>query len=439
MILFMFDSFLAQILVLFLLYISALRIFFLRAPRIDAAAIVSPFAFLVSVLSFFIWGFSFQLAALAGLSLLFFLTNFRAIIRLSSELYVDHYSIPFVIATLIELAALIVLSIFIIQYRPVRYDVNVFSVQKETKDLSGNFANGFLFDDEISEKVRGKISGRIFVYKPTEKIEWISSKDSIFNKPLEESAVAESADSANVDFTSDQAPLVLFVGSPYASVLNYEPYFMMLAQKGLTVLAADFFPTDMTLFPDYRNSRLFRRAELLRMKFEEEEDFKKIQTQIDDFTKRGYEALSRIAIVNFRKEDGSQRKIYYLTDGLDTESVFSFSDKFVENVVGILQMETIPEYKTSRFGFPEQTDVFLASKLGLKRDSEFFIPRYMAMKTVQRIGSVLPKKIETAKSENESEKVENESDETEAETNESAKNQPINKTNKTNKTDGEKI
>lgn len=418
MILFMFDSFLAQILVLFLLYISALRIFFLRIPRIDAAAVVSPFAFMVAVVSFFIWGFSVQLAALMALSFVFFLTNFRAILRLSSELYVDHYSVPFVIATVVELAALIALSVFVVQFRPVRYGVSDFAVQKEERDLAGSFANGFLFDDEISEKVSGKVSGRVFVYRPTEKIEWISSKDSIFNKPSENSA---GNSVAAEDFSSDQAPLVLFVGSPYASVLEYEPYLMMLAQEGLTVLAADFFPTDMTLFSDYRNSRLFRRHELLRMKFEEEENFKKMQAEIDGFTKRGYEALSRIAIVNFRKEDGSQRKIYYLTDGLDTESVFSFSDKFSENVAGMLQLETIPEYKTSTFGFPEQTDVLLASKLGLKRDGEFFIPRYMAFKTVQKIGSALPKK-----------NVE-EQGEIEGEAEETSENEPI------NKTDGEKI
>ena len=125
------------------------------------------------------------------------------------------------------------------------------------------------------------------------------------------------------------------------------------------------------------------------MRFEEEENFEKLRKEIVGFSIKGYEALSRIAIVNFRKEDGSQRKIYYLTDGLDTESVFSFSDKFKSNVVGTMQMESVEEYKTSRFGFVEQTDVFLASKLGLKRDGEFFIPRYMAFKTVQRIGNVL--------------------------------------------------
>lgn len=391
----MFDSFLAQILVLFLLYISALRIFFLRAPRIDAAAVVSPLAFMVSVISFFIWGFSIPNLALLVLSLLFFLTNARAIMRLSAQLYVDHYSIPFIIATLVELAALVAVTLFIVRYRPVRCVPSDFSVEKEVRAVSGNFANGFVFDDEVSEKVRGKISGYVTVYRPTERIEWISSDDSILNKPAD-GAVAVENSVKTEDFSSDKAPVALFVGTPFAPVAQYEPYFVMLAQKGLTVLAADFFPSDMTLFPDRRNSRLFRRSELLRMRFEEEENFEKLRKEIVGFSIKGYEALSRIAIVNFRKEDGSQRKIYYLTDGLDTESVFSFSDKFKSNVVGTMQMESVEEYKTSRFGFVEQTDVFLASKLGLKRDGEFFIPRYMAFKTVQRIGNVLKseKKVE---------------------------------------------
>ncbi|MBR6912271.1 MAG: hypothetical protein IKN34_00465, partial [Treponema sp.] len=78
-----------------------------------------------------------------------------------------------------------------------------------------------------------------------------------------------------------------------------------------------------------------------------------------------------------------------VTDGLDTDSIFSFSDKFADNVAGVFLLESVEEYKTSRFGFPEQTDVFLADSLGLKRDSEFFIPRYLAFKTVQKIANVL--------------------------------------------------
>ena len=388
MILSMFDSFLAQILVLFLLYISAARIFFLREPRVDVAAVVCPFAFLISLSSFFIWGFSFQNLLLTLLSFLFLLTNFRALIRVISDLLIDHYSLPFLIATLIEILMLIAVTAVVVLFSPVRCIPKDFSVQRDERDLTGNFSNGFFFDDEIAEKVRGKVSGKVYIYTPTEKIEWISSEDSIFNKPAEKTE-PETATQKSADFASENAPIILFVGTPYASVANYEPYLIMLSQKGLTVIAADFFSSDMSIFSDFRNSPLLRRTELLRMKFDEEENFKKIQGEIDEFTKRGYEALSRIALVNFRKEDGTKRKIYYVTDGLDTDAIFSFSDKFADNVAGVFQLESVEEYKTSKFGFPEQTDIFLAKSFGLKRDSEFFIPRYLAFKTVQKIANVL--------------------------------------------------
>ena len=135
----------------------------------------------------------------------------------------------------------------------------------------------------------------------------------------------------------------------------------------------------------YKKEPLMSRFVFLSMFINQKTRFKMLEPLIKDYTKKGYEALSRLALVNFRNPDGSQRKIFYITDGLDSSEIFSFSDKFNENLAGIFQIDTVSEYKTSGFGFPEQTDLLLAYELKMKRDPEFFIPRYLSFKTSQKI------------------------------------------------------
>jgi len=383
----MYDLFLSHILVLFLLYISSLRIFFLKEPKVDAAAVVSPFAFVVSILNFFIWGFTLQSLLVLIISSLFFLTNIRALLRVSEELLIDNFSIPFKIATFIELLILILVTFFVVYFRPVRVVPKDFGVEKRTLELNGTFSNGFTIQSEYQDKVKGKVAGKINVYTPREHIEWISSEDSIFNK-LE----IKTENEENKKISTQEAPLLLFVGTPFATVDNYEPYLLMLAQKGFTVLAADFFPADEKYFNDSRNSFSFRRFSFLKILVNNPDGFDALKkTMVLDYTKKGYEALSRIALVNFKNEDNSKKKIFYLTDDLDSDSIFSFSDKFDDDVVGTFQINFVPEYKTSSFGFPEQTDLILAMHLGIKRDKEFFIPRYLAFKTIQKIGTIKSK------------------------------------------------
>lgn len=377
----MYNLFIAQCLVIFLLFISGLRIFFIKDPRVDATSVASPFAFIVSIFIVYIWGVSIQSMLLLFISGLFFFTNIRALFRLGSELLVDHYSGLFVVATIIELLGLLLVSAFIIYFRPVKFNPSDFSVEKKTFYLSGNLVNGFRIQDEYQDKFKSRISGKLNVYSPIEKIEWISSEDSVFNK------LDTQNDSSVEKIKADEAPLLLFVGTPFATVDNYESYFVMLSQKGFTVLAADFFSNDEKFFADSRDYKLFRRSAFLNLLKNEPEKFEihKKHT-ILDYTKKKYEILTKLALVNFKKSDNTNKKIYYLTDGMSSDDIFSFSDKFKENVAGVFQMDLIPEYKTSGFGFIEQTDTYLAWKMGIERDSEFFIPRYLTYKTIQKIG-----------------------------------------------------
>lgn len=415
----MFDLFLGQCLVLLLLFISGVRVFFIKNPKIDAATVVSPFSFIVSLLVIAIWGFSYISLALCCLSFVVFVTNLRAIFRLSAELFVDHYSAVFIVASVIETVLTLVLAAAVLYFRPVRCVPKDFGVDKTVLSVNGNAASGFRVDSgilpetlegadfskvaELSDFSRVKefflghsVSGTVTIYSPTEKVEWISSDDSLLNGidffigPHDVVEPFESNDDepAVEALSAAEAPLLIFVGSALAETFCYEPYFVFLAQKGFTVITADFFAPDMRLFNDRRDSRMFRRFSVVRAMLEGGEEFERIKGEMAAFTQKGYEALSSLVLEKY----GNERKVFYITDGLSSEQIFAFSDKFPGSVEGMLQMEFIPEYKNVGLGFIEQTDILLAHRLGIARDGEFFIPRYLSFKTVQQLAGFVAEK-----------------------------------------------
>ena len=418
----MFDLFLAHVLVLLLLLITGFRVFFIKNPRVDSVAVASPVAFLISLLLFLVWGVNIQSVLVLALSFIFFLTNLRALFRLSAELIVDDYSPAFKIVTIFELLLAILVAIFIFWTRPVRYVPKDFGVEKNVRSLTGNFATGFHTLEDYSEIYHGaKETGTLTVYSPAEKIVWENQNGSLFNsladdqtfvdvieefesKKEESSAEVEAkaeseqnSSEENVETENDvieevsneyaQLPLLLFVGTTHAPVDCYEPYFLFLAQKGFTVLAADFFPPDASLFDDWRGHKIFSRLfSVFAMAIDKNEDEKnRILAQEFENTRRGYEVLSALAIKEYNLP------IFYICEGFDFDTILEISKKFDENFVGFFSLNRIEEYKAPKFGFVEQTDVFLAHYLGIDRDREFFIPRYAAFKTIQSFDSQFSK------------------------------------------------
>ncbi len=408
----MFDSFLSHVLVLLLLLISAIRIFFIKNPRIDSVTLTSPIAFLVSLLIFFVWGFQIQTVLVSALALLFFLTNLRALFRLSEELVVDDYSTPFKIATIFELFLVLVAIAFVFWTRPVRYTPKDYGVTKTAFALSGNFLSGFKKIKTISELFHGeRETGTLSVYEPSEKIVW-ENDGSLFNalsgdktfvdvieefekdEPKSESLSESEIESWNLPFESNEIfeevenefahlPVLLFVGTAHGTADCYEPYFLFLAQKGFTVIAADFFPPDSSIFSDWKDWRTFRRIfTLLKIapKNANEEEKNRILALEKEQKKRGY-----IALTSLLQKENADAAFFYLTEGLDFEEIKEISKSAKDSAVGFFSLNRIDEYKTLGYGFIEQTDVLLAQFLGFERDKEFFIPRYAAFKTIQSI------------------------------------------------------
>lgn len=363
----MYDCFLAHALIIVMLFFCNARVLYIKNSRIDSFAAFSPISLIISILLFYCFGFSVLNLAVFILSLLVFFNNFRAVLRLSSRLIIDAYSGVFIAFSIFFMILTIGLGVIIFLTRPVRYSLRDFDTIKTEYSLTGNLANLRLRDNMFS---RERFSGNLSVYEP------------------------DTNDSIALELYSKN-PVLIFAPSIRASVQNYEPYFLFLAQKGYKVLSADFYTQDFN-FISYDTeslskkalleSKFYRRFSILHLERTNPEKAAKILEEDKILTPRKYAALTKLALELY----GDDTKVFYITDGLDFDSIYSVITEFntepYKNAKGFFSMNRVDEYKTSGYGFIEQTDVFLANGMKINRENKFFIPRYVAGKTIKYIG-----------------------------------------------------
>ena len=362
----MFDCFLAQVLVLLMLFSCSARVFFMRHSRVDCLAAFAPVSLLLSTLIFGCFDFSLQTLALFALSLLVFLINFRAILRLNAKLIVDGYSAVFIIFSILALIITIGLGALIVYFRPVKYSANDFNITKTQHVLTGSTGDIKIRESYFTGE---RFSGNLFVYKPEVRDE-----------------ITENLYSEN--------PVLIFSPGIRATVQNYEPYLMLLAQKGYTVLAADFYTTDLQLLTKKSDvaaekylleSKFLRRIAAIKAERDYPKDFAQLVLEEQKQATKKYSALTRIALEMF----GDDTKTFYIVDGVDFDSIYAVIEEFntepYSNAKGFFSMNRVDEYKTSGYGFIEQTDTLLAYEKGIERENKFFIPRYVANKTIKAI------------------------------------------------------
>ncbi|WP_407426664.1 hypothetical protein [Treponema sp.] len=363
----LFDNFLAQILVVLMLFFCSIRIFFIKHSRIDCFVAFSPMALVVSILNLVCFEFTTLNFAVFALSLMVFFTNFRAILRLSAKLIVDTYNALFIVFTIVGLILTVILTVIIIIFRPVKYSEHDFNIIRKEFALAGNTSNLHIKENVFTGEAG---SGNLFLYEPV----------------VIDEIVAE---------LYQDNPVLIFAGSARGNVLNYEPYFMLLAQKGYKVIAADLFTKDLKLFSDFTenkavknllDSKKFRRFAATQI-FE-----RYYTTKIEEILKneqalasKKYSALTKLTLELL----GDDTKLFYIVDGVDFDSIYSVIDEFntepYSNAKGFFSMNRVDEYKTSGYGFIEQTDIFLAHQKGIERENKFFIARYVANKTIKAI------------------------------------------------------
>ena len=416
----MFDLFLAQVLILILLFSSGIRVLFIKNPRVDAFAVIPVFAFLISLLLIPIWGITVQNLVIIVLSALFFLTNVRALFRVSSNLIVDNYTLAFIIANFIELLLLIATIAFVVLSSPVRCKLKDFGTQKEKVYLTGTLAAGIRKGDFFEGDA---FSGILYIYKPLQEISasekpaasaessnstasasdtanaasiasapGTASAASIASAPGTASAPVSTAPSVPViqepaQENTSERPIIVFAGTSVGTVEQYEPYILFLSKNGFTVCAADLYTRDMHIYEGASNRRFARRIRTLYNYLQDKTEFEATKKKELLLSRQKYERLTELVLDLF----GESQTVYYITDGVSFDTINAVIEAFPKNAVGFYSLNRIPEYKTQGFGFIQQTDILLAKYFSMKRDSSFFIPRYVANKTKDDILLLLAK------------------------------------------------
>ncbi len=332
---------LSEMTILLLLILSCMRIFFIHGERRDSLAIVPVFSFVLSVLNIFAWGCSPQEVLVFIMAFSVFFWNFRALLRISDNLIIDHYGPLFILISAIHLVILIPLTAAVFQLRPVPVNIHKYKVKKTVEHLYGTMKDGYRSPVQSLENKPDMIGKGIIIttYEPTNGV----SKRKI-----------------------------LFVPGECTNTSIYEPFFVKLAHDGNTVISADFLSNDSWYKQTAAFSPLLRRSTFLYMSIQKREEYAQWQeTDKDAFFEKQYRSL--LKTVNPAKEE----QVIVVGDGMSTQMYLDLL-KTEENIDTCIEMTTFTTYTTPGYGPVEQTDPLVALALGYKRDSSMYMSNHIA-------------------------------------------------------------
>ena len=339
-------KFYGELLVIILLLFANGRIIFLKNAKKDALVMLSPLAFILSIIQMLNWGLDVVIGLTLVLSVLVLLSNFHALFRYSERLYIDHYSILMKIWASITIIFALALLAGTIYFKPVEYDNKKLGVEETVYRYEGSFRSGF-------EEASNIQAANLFLseFKP-------QGKD-----------------------TQRIKEVVLFIPDKRGDTYYYKPYLQHLAREGFVVLSADFFCSDCKWRHSIGDLKIARRTAMVidyllsPQKFMMQKEFYTYNIQQEIL------ALNKI-IADLYGED---TKLFIITDSMGTVAAQTFMEKNREHVTAVYDLASIDEYKTPGFGVVSQTDVLLSMLLKVPRDSEGFYTKYMVMQTKKQI------------------------------------------------------
>ncbi|MBR5401145.1 MAG: hypothetical protein IK102_04960 [Treponema sp.] len=339
-------KFYGELLVIILLLIANGRILIIKNAKKDSLVILSPLGVLLSIIQIFNWGLDAVTLLTLFLSILVLLSNFHALFRYSERLYIDHYSILMKVwsgITIIFAAALIAGTAF---YAPVEYSNKDLGVKERLLRYEGSFRSGF----EEASLIK---SANLFVteFKPDNAQE-ISTKD-----------------------------IVLLIPDKRADTYYYRPFLQYLAREGFTVVSADFFCSDCRWRHSIGDLKICRRFAMLTDWFLKNDKFWMQKEFYTYNITQELNELGKLAETLY----GQNTRLFIITDVMATDAALDYMDKNPERVLGVYDLQTIPEYKTPGFGIICQSDILTASLLKQSRDKDGFYTKYIVMQTKKEI------------------------------------------------------
>ncbi len=342
-----------EILVLSMLLVLNARIFWTRRTRIDALSLLGPFSVLTVLFEILAWGIRFSNVAILALALVCALANYRSVVRFSQSLFVDTYSVKFFVASALLLAITIFFLAVEIKGRPVRLQTRRYNVKIEREYFSAPLLSDS-FELKKAKEAYDRRNMSLYTF-------------------------------SNKDGSQKKDGVILFVPDVLAESLAYEPYFILLARKGWTVLSADLYDLNIKSADGLKKTKFLRRASLLWDYFSSggiegvrKQKGKESRSRLfHEVYESSYRALKKIA-----EERYPGKKILVAADSsaflpeAKLRTIFSDAD--------FLNLQRVHEYKTPGFGFVPQTNPFFSwFFLGIRRDKTSFEPSWCATQTIK--------------------------------------------------------
>lgn len=331
-----------EILIYLLLLLVNSRVYFPKNGRRDPLVAVAPFAFILSILLMFSWGFDLFTGVAVVLSFLVMIVNFHAMFRYTDRVYVDSYSPLMVITSTFTNILTIAVIVFAIIFAPVIKPLHKNeSVTKSSWNYTGSLRNGFVQ------------SGN-----------W-DKNNAIF---YEYSLFPE--------FT-DRSYAVLFLPDRRGDVESYDPLLELIAQEGCTTYTADFYTSDCRYLHNAMDNKLFRRFFMI---YESLSQGQKFSSQREFYTYNM--SLEGEALIASAKEKyGPKCKFFIVTDVMGEVAAVDLQKKYPDLITGTFNLSSIPEYVTAGYGCINQTNPLLAKFLNVEKDNKVEVTKLLAKKS----------------------------------------------------------
>lgn len=362
---------LGELLILFLLIMNCSRIFFLKYGKVDSLTILAPLCVVLSVLQIVSWNADEFSILLLIISLFAFFTNFRALLRFVSGLYVDHYSIAFKLGAFLILLFSIAEAAVLIYFFPYEMPVSKYGVTQEKFRVSGNFTGGF---DEA--ETFSLADGVIYKFEPAET-------------------------------SAKKSQALILVSDKRGDSRAYLPYMILLAQKGYTVYTGDFYSKDVRWLHSFADSRFLRRVIILSDYFRNPVQF---MAQKEFFAWNSSKEIE--AVLNFARENSAsdidvqfgetlpaedssaetspaEMKFFVVGDWMSNVALDDFVKSKPEDVLDVIKLTDFSEYTTPGFGFIYQVypiEAFLMNRIRIRNNDE---PKKIAELTAGKIKSIV--------------------------------------------------
>ncbi len=334
------DQTISELLILFIILYSFLRIFFKTKIKSDSIAILPVISLIFSILSIIAWGVTETELIVFVLAFFNVVWNFRAIIRLNARLIVDQYSILFILISLLNIVLAVTAAVFIYINRPVRCEPKKYTISVSEFYYKGSFEKGFV----EYQKGFGLPTAKIRRYSPEE-------------------------------YYADQRVTLFFIPEKSTSIRTYEPYLIKLSQCGYTVYAAEFYSPDRTYAGKIKDFSLLRRFVLHIKQLSSPQEYEELLKSKKFLLAEEYTALASLAGSISVKGD-----FIFIGDKTQANG-FAIQQTGLNTPSLTIDLSKTAGYTSAGFGPVEQTDPLTGRFLGLKRDHSLYMSAHLAKET----------------------------------------------------------